>query len=382
MKHILYLGDPNSIHDLKWVSWFSTKPDYRVFFLSENSEYSQLSDDSKVELKKIGVTLLEPIASFSVVKFWRTIRTVHTLRRIIKTHDISLLHVMFATPFAFWIPFISINTIITTRGSDVLSVLPSLLNTKGINRIHDWILFTAMGKAFQNSSAITCTSEGQISKLRALFSLNKKPYLIRTGVNVSEISLLESKILTNLPKGKRIIFLPRYIQPIYRIDMQLEAIKTLPFNIKTKIILVLIEGKNEDSDYKNKVLKLLAELNVEFVIYKSLLQMEMWDIFKQSALAIMTPRTDGTPNTALEAMAAKCPLILGNFSYDETLFGDEYCLRMKTDTIEELAKLVMQALERYSPEMVNKAFENVLLHGNRQNEMLKLEELYKQIINS
>lgn len=180
--------------------------------------------------------------------------------------------------------------------------------------------------------------------------------------------------------GKRIIFLPRYMRPIYRTELQIRALMQLPQRLKQDVAVVLVKGNRTDEHYLNSVGQLLTDCGMPFHIFESLSQREMWSMFKISALAIMTPKTDGTPNSALEAMAAKCPLILGSFQYDEDLFSDRFCHRLKTDTEAELAHLIESSLDNYPKEKLEAAFVNASKFGNRPVEMERLRSIYVKLL--
>jgi hypothetical protein len=139
---------------------------------------------------------------------------------------------------------------------------------------------------------------------------------------------------------------------------------------------VLIKGSRTPESYMSKIMGLLKQCGIPFHIFDSLTQYEMWSMFKLSSLAIMTPKTDGTPNSALEAMAAKCPLILGSFKYDEDLFSERFCHRMKTDSVQELTNLITDSIQNYPQTKTEAALENVSKLGNRPVEMERLKMLY------
>jgi hypothetical protein len=96
----------------------------------------------------------------------------------------------------------------------------------------------------------------------------------------------------------------------------------------------------------------------------------------------MTPKTDGTPNSALEAMAAKCPLILGSFKYDEDLFSDSFCHRLSSDSAKELTILIRESLNSYPKGIIDAAIENVSKFGNRPVEMGRIQNLYLSLTQS
>ena len=380
MTNVLYIGDPSSVHDIKWVSYFSTQKEFNAYFLVQKHEMHLLTPEKKAEFKKLNITIEGPIYSYSLWRFWKNQSSLNKINSIITSRKIDVVHTLFATPFALWTKHLSVPSVVTTRGSDVHVVLKGLGHGSLLKRIHGKILLKRFKAAFENAAAITCTSQGQLDRINQIFGTKLSAEIIRTGVNVDEIDrLIPSVSREQKPNDKRIIFLPRYIQRIYRTELQLNALKALPETLKKELKLVLIEGKRTDKSYLNLVRERLENLDIEYQIIDSLTQHEMWSMFKQSSLAIMTPKTDGTPNSALEAMAAKCPLILGSFNYDDDLFSEQYCFRMKTDSTEELTQLIQTAIEKYPTKKLELAFENVANRGNRLVEMDRIEKLYLSV---
>ena len=381
MTRILYIGDPLSVHDIKWVSFFSLRPDFETFFLVQESELKLLTEARRKQFADNNITIVGPIKSYSLWRFWENKSSIETIRKVIQERKIDVVHTLFATPFALWTPALNIPSVITTRGSDILVVLSSLQNQSGLRGIHSKLLLSRFKSAFLKSGAITCTSQGQLDRINKIFNSNISAQIIRTGVNVEEIAQLKPSLkLPSIFNGKKIIFLPRYIQPIYRTELQLNAIMELPQEIRSQIAIILIKGSRVSADYYSKIEQLLASCGVFYHIFESLSQQEMWSAFKMSSVAIMTPKTDGTPNSALEAMAAKCPIILGNFDYDDDLFSEEFCLRMKTDSNSELSKLITNALSEYEEEKLERAFVNISNKGNRPTEMNRLLEIYSNLL--
>ena len=377
MTRILYIGDPSSVHDIKWVSFFSTRPDFEVFFLVQEHEMHLMTPERKKQFSELRITVEGPIKSYSLWRFWENQASLKKINEVIRDRKIDVVHPLFATPFSLWTKNLSVPAIITTRGSDVHVVLAGLGKGSLLRSIHGKILLARFKSAFQNAAAITCTSQGQLAKINAIFGTDLKAEIIRTGVNVQEIDQLEPKLkLPSIFSGKKIIFLPRYIQPIYRTELQLKAIATLPENLRPQLALVLIKGNRTPEDYMRNVEALMKECGLPYHIFDSLSQHEMWSMFKLSSLSIMTPKTDGTPNSALEAMAAKCPLIWGSFNYDEDLFSEKCCGRLKNDSVSELSELIQESLENYPKEKLSSAFENVSKFGNRPVEMGRIEKLY------
>ena len=381
MIRVLYIGFAISVHDLKWISYFSERKDFKAFMLTQIEDEAMVNKSHSLAFAEKGIELIPAIHSYSIWNILKNRKSENAITEIIESRKIDIVHALFSTPFALWTRKITVPSVITTRGSDVHSVLHSLKFGSEKEKLVGKILLPKFKNAFAKANSITCTSSGQANKLNQILGYDLDCKVIRTGVNVDEISKLEPnfKFSTGL-KGKCIIFLPRYIRPVYQTEIQLEAIKRLPENVKSTLGIVLVKGIWNEPEYQDHIDSLLAETKVPYQKLAFVSQHEMWSLFKLSALAIMTPKTDGTPNSALEAMAAKCPLILGSFNYDKDLFSEDVCHRMKTDSAQELSELIQSALENYPAEKLAKAFENVSKKGNRPVEMERLRKIYESLV--
>ena len=380
MIRVLYIGDPSSVHDLKWVSYFSTRDDFEAFFLVQEHEMHLITPERKKQFDELGITVEGPIKSYSLWRFWENQASTNKIKEVIAKRKIDVVHPLFTTPFSLWTRNLPVPSVITSRGSDIHVVLAGLGKGSLLHRIHGNLLLKKFKLAFENAAALTCTSKGQLDRINSVFGTNLTGEIIRTGVNVEEIDELNPEApIPNSLKGKKLVFLPRYIRPIYQTELQLKAVSALPEDLKSTIGLVLIKGNRTDESYMNNIQELLDKTGVPYYVFDSLTQHEMWSMFKLSALVIMTPKTDGTPNSALEGMAAKCPLILGSFDYDDDLFSEEFCLRMKSDSVEELTDLIESGLNSYPKGRLDSAFKNVSGRGNRPVEMERLKEIYLRL---
>lgn len=342
-----------------------------------------ITPERKKQFDELGITVEGPIKSYSLWRFWENRASTNKIKEVIAKRKIDVVHPLFATPFSLWTRNLPVPSVITSRGSDIHVVLAGLGKGSFLHRIHGKLLLKKFKQAFKNAAAITCTSQGQLDRINEVFGTNLSGEIIRTGVNVEEIDKLnpEAPIPDSLT-GKKLIFLPRYIRPIYQTELQLKAVVALPEDMKSSIGLVLIKGSRTDETYMDEIQGLLDNSGVAYHIFDSLTQHEMWSVFKLSGLAIMTPKTDGTPNSALEGMATKCPLILGSFNYDEDLFSEEFCQRMNSDSAEELSDLIKSSLNNYPKQKLDSAFKNVSERGNRPVEMERLRSIYSRLSKS
>lgn len=377
-KNILYICTPDSIHDLKWMCFFANqKNDFEIFAIGEKNSYSS---NSEALLQANNITLLEPLCSFSIRTPYSTIKSIFHIQSIIKKHNINLVHVLFAAPYSIWLNFLSAPSIITTRGSDVLVLFPNLLSGKGIKRIYLGFLFFLFKRSFNKANFVTCTSNRQIEKVKELFHTTRC-LLVRTGVDVEEIHKIDKPalILEEL-RGRNYVLSPRFMAPIYNIHYQIEALLHLNKNIIDSFVFVFIRGKNYNENYYKAQLIKLEELkkniSLNYLIVDFFEQEALWMHLKRAHLVLMTPISDGTPNSALEAMAAKTPLIISDLPlYDSELFENS-CIKVPLNNSEKLATSITSVLTHRSSEKIEKAYNIVLEYGNRKIEMNKLAKLY------
>lgn len=93
----------------------------------------------------------------------------------------------------------------------------------------------------------------------------------------------------------------------------------------------------------------------------------------------MTPKSDGTPVTAIEAMLSKTPLILPPLAYDEDLFS-ETCLQFKEWNAKSLAQEIQQALVKPQTKMVEEAYLRAKGLADRKTEMTRLGQIYDKLV--
>lgn len=369
---ILYICNPNSIHDMKWMSFFSKKEDFTVYAIGEGI----VSENVLTEMALHNIKLLPPLNTLSIKTPFTNFRSIQKLRKHCSKYQIDIVHVLFATPYALWVSYIKTPYIITTRGSDVLVVLPELKLKRGLKGIYFRLLFKKFKTIFEHANVITCTSELQKDRIIKLF--NVQAQVVRTGVDVNKIHSINTE--NHLPKqleGKQYIFSPRFMSPIYNIEFQIKAIQLLSNSIHESYTFVFVRGKQYDEIYYNKQLKTLIEnKKINYIVFDFLDQKSMWATYKRASLTIMTPISDGTPNSALEAMAACCPLIVSDLPYDKELF-ENTCEKIQTNNHPKiLAQKIEQSLLNLN-RFTQIALKAVSIHGNRSIEMKKMETLYK-----
>lgn len=381
--NILYIANPHSVHDIKWMEYFSAKPGHKVYVMAEARDTGADVKAVEEKLAAKNMVFAGTLNSFSIKNILAFNYSVGALQGVIAKHKIDIVHILFATPYAMWGNYSSVSYIITTRGSDALLVLPGLKKEKGLRGLYFYWLFSKFSKAFRGAAGITCTSVRQADAVRGLFGSSFNPQIIRTGVDVERINAIDNfDDIDASVRDKSFVLFPRNIMPIYNTLLQIEAINLLDDETLKGYSFVFVRGRNYDKAYLQQVVNRLKDLKTQrglhYLILDELTQAQIWQYFKKAKLCVMTPVSDGTPNTALEAMAAKCPLILPNLDYDAELFGD-VCVKLRTYEPKELADEMKKALVNYPQQYIETGYKKALSLGNRQIEMQKLETLYQSI---
>lgn len=374
---ILFLGTPNSIHDFKWISFFSNNSDYKTFLTCDKEIYKKLTTKDFDLYREANISLINPYDEFSFSNPFVTIRQIFRFRKLIKSLEIDAVHSLFGTPFPIWFNFMAgVKKIVTTRGSDVLVMLPEIRNAK-VFKVHHKLLYYGILRSYKKCDFITCTSKKQINALKGFGIDAGKIKYIKTGVNVNEIENIEvdAYIPSDL-KGLNIVFSPRFMRPVYNFEYQIAAYTQLPDDIKANYTFVFIRGVIVSDDYFNKLINQLDAIKgFKYKVFYNLTQKEIWAITKHAELSLMVPKSDGTPNTALEAMSCRTPLIMGDLDYDKTLFGGA-ALFVDLNNPQDLTEKIIMALNDFPNSILEKAYFNVKKFGNRTVEMEKLKELY------
>lgn len=377
--NILYIANITlSVHDLKWMSWFDAQANIDVYAVDGSGH--DFSHDSTLEgeYRKTNIRILPPLPLFSPFAFLKNRNSVSRLNSYIKENKIDLVHILFATPSALWGLHVDVPYMITTRGSDILAQVHDMYHSPAMHLKKKFQLYLYR-KAFRKAAIISSTSHAQA---RAVHSITKRAsHVVRTGVDVEKISGLSGD--DGLPvelKGEAFVFSPRWVRPVYDTRLQIEAIRQLPEKIIEQYIFVFLKYKKLGEEYLAGIEHDLQSIpGLHYIIYDHLYQDEMMQCYKHASLAIMTPVRDGSPNSALEAMAARCPLIMRKLDYDQDLYGNA-CLLLEQADAGKLSLLMEKALSAYPSELLEQAFLQVSKHGNREVEMGKILQLYKEAL--
>src|SRR5687768_6539513 len=96
--NVLFIADPDSIHDVRWINCLTADGNVKGFVISRISHYC-VPNSSRLKLNE-NVELVGFIEDPSVIRPWRNWYQLLKIRRLIKSKDIALFHVLYAEPNA------------------------------------------------------------------------------------------------------------------------------------------------------------------------------------------------------------------------------------------------------------------------------------------
>lgn len=372
--NILYLGDPRLIHDIKWISFFSEKETFNCFLIARKCH---IKDDraTKAELATKKITFLGTIEDCSIVRPFKSFRESQKISKFIKAYKIDLFHLLYAEPNALWGLFkktFKTPILLTSRGTDILKTIPDFSMRKDVLGRLVWRTYI---KAFSQFDFVASTSVRQQNNIIQLLHVSpQKTEVIRTGVDVA----IPEKLQHPFGNQKFILF-PRAMRPLYDHELALEAIAEMDSHIATDYNYVFLGKDSSDTDYIHKIKTHIKRhiYSDKLLFLDSVGQNEIFNLYHHASLVMMTPKSDGSPVSAVESMLTKTPLVLPNLEYDQTLFGNVLCY--KKGNQKDAALKMKEALNSDGVrEGVN--FDAALQHADRQKEMKKLEKRYFTLI--
>jgi len=178
-------------------------------------------------------------------------------------------------------------------------------------------------------------------------------YGIRTEINYwgtnlddfSQRNKTESRDKLGLPEEVPVILSPRAVQPLYNIHLIVKAIAQLKYVFPQLVLVVL--GRSIES-YKKRVEETILECglsqNVRLVYEVSHTQLA--DYFCAADIVVSMAKSEGFPNTILEAMACQRPILVGRIEPVEELLVDGFNATLCAIDPEAIGNAMLRMLER------------------------------------
>ena len=298
------------------------------------------------------------------------------LNRLLKELKIDLLVCNFAlgTHFFSSILALKIPIAVIVMGHDVL-------NDEGDSSVTtiEKRLVTA---CLKKSDFIIAKSEYLISRIKSL-GIKSDTYLNYWGIsfhNLVKSDKVKIREQLHLPQDKILILSMRAFEPRCNIDLVTQAFINLrKQNPQVEIIYL---GQQVVPDYYLKIKKLLADNQCEDAAHFYLNQTFQDVLYYYSAcdMAVSVAKSDGFPNSVLELMAIKVPLVVGDIPHVRELLTHRKNAVLCTLDAADLEEKIKWVLSETNKQELDVILENAATTVHEKGDLDKNAQLLTSVI--
>jgi glycosyltransferase involved in cell wall biosynthesis len=303
---LAFLGDPNSIHLRRWVSFFAERGHRVTLLVPEGLDLEPgLSDSIEVERFR----RFNPRSPFAPVGFLRSRASIRSVVARVRP-DIVNAHFLTVHGWHAWMAGFHPYAI-TLWGSDIY-VGP-----------RKWRAVRMMaGLTLRAADLVMADSEDLRRAAEKLGARPERTELIGWGVDLARFSggpapaALRSRLGLD---GRRVVFSPRAIAPLYRQNVVVEALARLPSDVS-----VVISRHNADPAEVAAIERQAASLGLtdRLVLVPGIAHSEMPDFLRLADVIVSVPASDSTSVTTLEAMACERQVVAADLPSVREWLGD------------------------------------------------------------
>jgi len=364
---IAFIGDPNSIHTRRWAGYMASRG-HRIWLIVGPDQAVDPGLPSGLEIVRY-VPLVR-----RRIHFLGALIAKLSFRRVLKRlkPDVLHAHSLTGNGWSAWIsgfhPYV-----ITVWGSDVL--ITARRSRQG--RLHARM-------SLHGADLVTGTSEHLLRAAVAAGARPERTRLVHFGVDTERFrpgpdpAELRSRLGLG---GRRVIFSPRSIAPLYHHETVIEALARLPQDA-----VVLMTRHLADAAELASVGRRAVELGVaeRVVVVDSVSHDEMPDFYRLASVVVSVAASDGGPITVVEALAAGRPVVATDLpSVREWLAGLDPAALVPVADAEATARAIEFQLAR-SPkdldEVARRGRAAVEERADERANMERMELLYRDLV--
>lgn len=360
MQHrLLFIAPANSIHTYRWISYFAEQG-HQICLVSP-VEANFAFPSTEFHLLKID--------SFRK-QFFDLLRN---LRNIYKNFSPDIVHIHYLSYLGWLAAILRLRPlIITLWGSDLLKPLS--------NPIAQWLRHYSL----QQAAHVTADGSDLLAKARRLGAQNAT--LITFGVDERIFFPLPQRAELRTSYGLRadefVILSPRALNPLYQIEVIIEAFARLRKTGSSSIRLLIL-NYNSTPDYLDFINKKIVDLELQqyITILPSVAHEQLIYVYNLADVVVSIPMWDGTPVTFFEALSCGVPIMSNTQPAYHAFFkaGRDISYIDKTSPHDLAAALKdFMANPDLQKKIISEGFKTAKKHSYL-GEMSKVSEIYAQI---
>ncbi len=209
------------------------------------------------------------------------------------------------------------------------------------------------------------------------------------GVNVAHFEGVQGqsmRAMLGIDAAAELVLSPRAMAPWYRIENIVRAFRVVHARRPSTHLLLLDYNRLTDEYYRDIRQLILDEgLDVAATVFERmpLPFSRMNEVYAASDCVVSVPRSDGMPQTILEAFAAGRPVVSAMHpTYEGVIIDGHSGLLVPGDDIEKIAAAILSLCS--DPPLRGRLIENarriVKEHGDINRELVKMEDLYYTLV--
>ena len=343
--------------------------DLVIFLIQKNWEVHFITT-APARIPKAKVYYLGP-KSFT---FWYFLKSLLKIKKIINQIKPDLVHgqdLVFAGIWGYLSGFHPL--VVTTWGSDVFG-------WEKFIRPEQYLV----SKTLQAADLVTGPSLALKNQAQKIGLWGDKFQLVHFGIDLDIFRKLAAKELRGKLQlqGKRVIFCPRSIAPIYNTDILIEAFRVLNHSQKYKLILL---EHNANQDYLLKIEKLIIKYGLvdEIIFLPKLDSTSMAAYYNLAEVVVSLASSDGCPRSFLEALGCEKKIVITKLPFTREWIRNHNFWTVPVRDVKKTAMTIEGAL-KYSNQRFGKigpinrqlVAERAEINANFE----KLAKLYRELL--
>jgi glycosyltransferase involved in cell wall biosynthesis len=290
---LAFLGDPNLIHLRRWVSFFESRG-HRITMLVPQGFKVDPGLPPSIAFETF--RSFKPKSLFAPVGFfrswWSIRRTVARVKPDVLNAHFLTIHGWHAWMAGFH-PYA-----ITLWGSDIY-IAPK-----------KWLAVRLMARLTLRSADLVMADSMDLKHgAEELSARPERTELIGWGVDLTRFSggTAPAELRTRLGlDGKRVVFSPRVVTPLYRNKVVVEALAQLPPDVS--VLMSLLNAEPAEVEGINRLAATLG-ISDRIVFVPNIPHAEMPDFIRLADVVASVPMSDSTSVSILEALACERQIV-------------------------------------------------------------------------
>lgn len=361
---LCFVGPCDSITFRRWIEWFAARG-HAVTALTVEPAAPEPTAFRQVDLS----------ASAGPRKLGRLVSAARLLRAVSRLQP-DLIHVHYVRGLAWGLlPARPHPLVVTPWGSDVLE-------EQGAFR--EWYSRPLTRGLLRAADLVTVHSAYMEGRTKALLPAGAPVVRIGWGVNLRlfrpGLDTRDLRARWGLHPSDRVIFSPRLAQPFYRHELIIQALARVIRQVPES--LLVIPEYRPDHQYLTALQRVAKEEGVEGRVrfVSAIAYDDMPRCYNLAEVVVMAPRSDGMPNSLLEAMACGAVPVANRLPQYAELIRHGHNGWLADPDPDRLAHALLEALAAARGPLVERNRALVAATANQEMEMARMEQHYRELV--